>query len=152
MNTNLVKGEKITFFKVNGFAMTSVNRVIVEEQQDNKIIFKESSRKRKKYIISIENIDLLFKGHDLPFKADSDGNVMRGNACLNLVSDLSIKEIRDYIETNCINDISNDTKSHIMLMTPDQASDGEYDLKFENCVYPEITNTSALVDSIRAKK
>jgi len=86
------------------------------------------------------------------FMTDSDGNLMRGNACLNLVSDLPMEEIKTFIEKNNLLELSNHTKAHLVLMNTEEAKNGENILTLKNLIYPNALNASQLVENIRSKK
>lgn len=148
---NLKKGDKLTLFQINGMAMTSKIEVVFEYHISAYIVFKYPG-KRKLMQIKLNNIGLAFKGHGLPIKADSDGNCFRGNACYNLVSTMPKQEVVDYIETNNLVKPSENDKAHMMLLTPEQARDVDYRFTIDNCLYPEASHESSMVDSIRNGK
>jgi hypothetical protein len=148
----LNKKDKVTMFMINSMAMTIKYEVIFDHLTDTHIVFK-MPRKRKLLQFQInDDLVLVFKGHDLNIDADSDGAVWRGNACLNLMSKLNKKDTIGYIERNNLKEITDRNKAHMMYMTPEQANDSSFDLKFDNCLYPEIESASNMVESIRRKK
>lgn len=138
IKTQLVKGDKLTAFTINGMAMTSKQMLIYEMENEKYIIYK-LPRKRKLFQIQKNSIVLLFKGlpETLPFTADSDGNCFRGNACINLVSDSPIEEITKYIEDNNLIEMTENEKSHLLLFTEQQADNSSYNENATNFIYPE---------------
>ena len=152
MKLDFSKGQMITFFLINSFAMTTRKTVVFDRETETHIIYKISSRKRKLYQVPKDEIVLLFKGLDHPIGSDMDGSVMRGNACLNLVSDLSHNEVREYIDEHNLVDVTASEKAHMLLYTKEQAENSNYSANLSNCLYPLVTSTSAMVDSIRSIK
>ena len=148
----LTNNQPITFFCINGMAMTTKRSVFFVKENQTHIIFKLGERKRKLYQIKKTEIVLLFATHELPFMADSDGNVWNGNACINLVSREDVSTVKKYIKENNLLPLSEHEKAHIMLMTFEEAENTETVLNIDNCVYTKTLSSSALVDGIRAKK
>ena len=145
---SLNEKDKVTLFQINGLAMTSKNEVIVAKLTDTHIVFKYP-RKRKLFQIKLDTIGIAMLGHDLPIGSDMDGDCYRGNACYNLVSKMNADDVRKYLEEHNLIDMSESEKAHVMLMTPEEASDSNSMMAIDNCLYPKATNSSSLVDTIR---
>ena len=148
---NLKKGDKVTLFHINGLAMTSKNEIIFEYITETHIVFK-LPKKRKLLQYKIKEIGLAFKEHNLPIKSDMDGNCFRGNACYNLVSKMSKKEVLEYIEANNIANTSDSDKAHMMYLSIEEASDLDNIMTIENCLYPKAEHYSSIIDTIRNTK
>lgn len=151
-NFKLVNGDKITFFKINGLAMTTKREVIVVKETEDEILFKESARKRKVYALVKDKVPLLFLGHNIMVGADSDGNCMRGNACINLVSRFSNDDIKLFIKENNKATMTEDDKAHILHFSREQANDSNYEENKSNCLYLDTDSSSSLINSIREKE
>ena len=147
---DLVKGNKFTCFSINSMAMTSKVEGVVDRVEENKIVFKYKG-KRKLFQIKLNGEQLIFPGHDLEVKADSDGNCFMGNACLNLVTEMTNEELIEYIDKNKLENINDNFKAHILNMTREEANNTDRLENLSNVVYPKMNSFSSLLDTIKSR-
>jgi hypothetical protein len=142
---NLKWKQKITVFSMNGLAMTSKHEMIVDNETTTHIMFK-LPRKRKLLQFKKEDAAIVLDGHDLPVRSDMDGNCFSGNACYNLVSEMTNEDLRIYLESHCLNELTNDVKGRIFNLSLEQANQSERDANMSNVLYPEIDVWCAPMD------
>jgi hypothetical protein len=150
---NLQKGQAVTVYLINNFAMSIRKEIIVDHETEKDIVFK-LPKKRKLFQFSKESIELILHGvyPNYP-KVDSDeAFCFRGNACLNLVSDKTNIEVRSIIEENCVIPITDKKKSRMLLYTEEQASFSEYEENYDNVLYPEYSFSHAVIDRAKQNK
>lgn len=149
------KGDLITILWINGLAMTSTLQVIVVSFDEiNQIIeYKDSPRKRKTRRIRINPSEMIvLAGHDT-LVSDMKGDVMRGNACMNIVSNKSDKEVHEILMSAIVKP-SEKLKSKIFLFTEEEAADSMYEEKAKNVLYPEYNQhfPHAIIDRALLKQ
>lgn len=129
-------GMKATMFFINGMAMTSKNEIVIKSYERNGKLTYSFKGKRKVYGKIIKDISLLFEGWDLDIKCDNDGDFIRGNACLNLVTNMSNWDLKNKIDSENLIELSYNDKHSILNFTESQANDSSYDETRGNILYP----------------
>jgi hypothetical protein len=80
--------QKLTIVTVTDFMhFTAIRHIILTGQQNGQWIYKPVSNHRRRYFLKLNNETMLFHGHALPFKSETDHNVWNGNGCYNLVAE-----------------------------------------------------------------
>jgi hypothetical protein len=95
---------KYTLIRIGGMAVTLKDEVIITGFVNGQYTFKRPG-KRKEYIVpSSHHLEeyMVFSGHDLPVKIDSESGRFVGNARFNFLSDKP-EELRAFLQTNCLN-------------------------------------------------
>lgn len=140
-------GSKLTIFSVSSFMATTLKQEveIVSESQD-RAVFRTQSKRKLFFLPEFNDSTLVFEGWDLPIKTDSDvfskeemftTNLMRGNACLNLVGDIEL--IREYVQHKNLNE--NFKRLDVVI---------QIDGAKENPVFWNVPTNHAVVERIRA--
>ncbi|MBT2561328.1 hypothetical protein J7E50_10840 [Pedobacter sp. ISL-68] len=98
-------GSRYTIIKISEWlATTEKDEIIISGflPSRQQYYFKHK-RSKKEWLLPKEDLKwLVFEGHNLPLRLDSETNRYMGNACINFVSD-NPEELRGYIEKHCIN-------------------------------------------------
>jgi len=130
--------QKLTVFQMNSLAMTIMHQLEVTRiLPDSRVIVKLKGKRKEFNMPAPEDTTLVFDGWDVPFKADStDGPMIRGNACVNLVGDPEI--VKMYIDTKNLNDKFT-TKDRVLICVGDK----------EFPLYPETPSTHPVVQRVR---
>ena len=97
---NLKTGVLYTVFSMDSFmALTHRKEVIITGLHNDRYTFKMKG-KRKEYYLDLDECSAVFEG-ETPFKADTEFNSFRGNACINVVGDM--ETIKRYFDTRQLN-------------------------------------------------
>ena len=138
-------GMKLTLLTISDFmATTCKSEIQITRNIDGKLVFKQRG-KRKEFYLSTDKEMIVFEGWDV-VKVDTDGRSFSGSACFNIVHD-SVESLRALIEKDCISELSEITKSHIMLMTREDFASAN--LNNMQPVYMETATDSVVVEKRR---
>lgn len=137
----LKAGDKITMFRISSMAVCFRYEYIVVGSfvslatNKNYLTVKEKG-KRKAINVYPGNDDLLFHGHDIGLKADSDGGSFAGSSTFNIVAD-SEQVVKHAIDALAVIPITDDQKSKIVFLTKGYSMD---DLMAKEPLYKEEEN------------
>jgi hypothetical protein len=151
-NTHYPKGTLITMISISEWMAHTIKKTVVstgEVAADGRGIFKESLRKRNKFMLRPFGPGMLVFEGEVPFNTDSEIALMkpssdmvvtqfRGNACFNFVGDPSV--IKDWIEKRNLNEAF-DQHDRVLVI------EGEK----ESLLFPDVETSHAVVLGIRAK-
>jgi hypothetical protein len=124
----------VTVFEISSFlAHTQRFETYLISEGENDILC-EHKVKRKLYSKRFKKSDcIILAGHNLPVKADSDGNSWSGNACFNLIGDA--ETVKKLIEEKAVYSVSNKLKEKITI------GDGSKQWN-EDLLYPDLAKLS----------
>lgn len=108
----LQDGEKITVFSINGMAITSKIEATVKGKGGRLGYFGCLKGKRKMRYLFPKSELIVFKGWNLPIKADSDTNMFCGNACFNFIAE-SPELLKEFILQNNLLEMDSNVKKRI---------------------------------------
>jgi len=151
---NFEVNQEITVIVINGLAMTSrwlmkVKEVIENDGEEDYItVVEKGKRKRYTYKKSFFEKGIILKGWDHKLFVDSDGNYFAGNACFNLVSDMTHEELRKYLDNHAYQ-ISDESKSRIFHLSFKRCADTSYEKSLTDVLYPEISSSCAPMEAAR---
>lgn len=141
----LNKGASYTFIALNGFAATSKTELIITgfDESRRRYTFKMKGKRKEFYLAGDLSEQMIFEGHDLPMKVDTETNKWAGNACFNFVTDTP-DELRPFLKSKNINPLFKNWGSVTFLKVD---HDFEYQMLFPEDA-AEYRYNSAPVDQI----
>lgn len=138
----LKTGVLYTIFNMDSFmALTHRKEVIITGVLNDRYTFKLKG-KRKEFYLDLDECTAVFEGLT-PFKADSEFDSFRGNACINIVGDL--ETIKEYFETRQLNPYFE--KWRVLIVGEDTKTP-------ERVLYPEIAQEQhhAVIERILSRQ
>lgn len=101
---------------ISSFAMTIRKEITIIQfdEKSEQFVFKVGRQRALFLMPKVLKDTMVFEGHNLPLKLDSDTNRCMINACYNFVT-ANPQELVTYLEVNCLN-YENVEKSHIMTV------------------------------------
>jgi len=120
MNIEFKTGGHYTLIQISDWsATTQKDEIIITGflEKSQRYSFKRKGSRKEYFLPAIDNNCLVFEGHGLPLKVDSETNRFVGNARFNFVSD-DAEALKHYIGAHCLNpDASSLQKIYV---TPDK--------------------------------
>lgn len=125
----LSNGQRITLLKIDDcMAMSHRYEMEIRQTLDPQAIGYQGRKtrlaivrqrgKRKDFYLDLGADDIVLDGWNVPFRTDTEGGVMAGNACYNLVGEADA--IRDYIENRAALPVNDSAKAKIIVSRSDQ--------------------------------
>lgn len=136
----LAIGEKLTIIYVSDFLATTHRvEVILKGVRDEMLLLSERG-KRKVFGRKITDKWLIvLRGHNLPFKADTEFNAFTGNARFNLVAERA-ESLKKILEESTVQPLTDFQKDHILYLAPGFDSTPECE---GVPLYPELVSVNS---------
>lgn len=138
-----IKGERYTVISINEMlCSTQRNEIEITGDFNGRTGYKHRG-KRKEFYLKLKSETLLFRGWDLPIKADTDSSAgFAGNACYNLVAN-SPEELKTFLHTSLI-DLTQDMKAKVFYISMTDFKAGK--IHNGQLLYPEIETHHAVIN------